>query len=149
MGKYGDDKAQRGFVIENVIWDGASDRAKKEGVPVSAVIRAALEAYSEGDPGITFADALAVDTELAEKMAAAKAALAELKALKASKAPAKKASAPAEKPEPAKAAKKASAPAKPAPKTTSAAAKPKAEVVAPVGAGTFRRRTNAGRAITK
>lgn len=127
MGKYGDDKSQRGFVIENLVWDAASDRAKKEGVTVSAVIRAALEAYAEGDDGLTFGDALAIDLEAASAVAAAKAALAEAKAkLAASKGTKAKTTTPTEsKPaEPAKAAAKAAPKAtKPAPKATPAAAK--------------------------
>lgn len=95
MGKYGDDKAQRGFVIENVVWDQASERAKKEGVTVSAVIRAALEAYAEGDEGLKFHDALAVDVEAAAKVAEAKAMLAEAKAALAASRGASKKAAPA------------------------------------------------------
>lgn len=80
MGKYGDDKAQRGFVIQNDTWTTAATRAAEEGVSISSVIRAALEAYADGEEGVVFADALSVEREVAEARAAAKAAMDEAKA---------------------------------------------------------------------
>jgi DNA mismatch endonuclease (patch repair protein) len=83
MGKYGEGKSQRGFVIDDVVWNGAAAVAAERGESVSEVIRKALEKYS----GVT---APARPAKEPAPVAAAKKPAAR-KAAPAKKAPAKRA----------------------------------------------------------
>lgn len=153
MGKYGDDKRQRGFVMEDVIWDAASARAKVNDTSVSEIIRLALEAYSEGDNGVQFGKlgAQKATVAAAAKKAPAKAAstkAAPTKATSAKKAPTDAELARLDEVRTAAAAKKiaaktpAKAPAKSTP-ATKAATKSGTERVVTASGTTTRRRVTA------